>query len=66
MSAAPTNTTSHSARTALTLSRTLSVQAGVAGDRVRVVSYGKEKPFCSESTEACWQQNRRGGLSLDQ
>jgi|KBSMisStaDraftv2_1062788.scaffolds.fasta_scaffold77565_3 peptidoglycan-associated lipoprotein len=42
------------------------VQAGVAGDRVRVVSYGKEKPFCSESTEACWQQNRRGGLSLDQ
>jgi peptidoglycan-associated lipoprotein len=42
------------------------VQAGVAGDRIRVVSYGKEKPFCTESTEACWQQNRRGGLSLDQ
>ena len=42
------------------------VQAGVAADRVRVVSYGKEKPFCTESTEACWQQNRRGGFSLDQ
>jgi outer membrane protein OmpA-like peptidoglycan-associated protein len=25
-------------------------------------SYGKEKPFCTESNEACWQQNRRGHL----
>ena len=29
--------------------------AGVAANRIRVVSYGKEKPFCSESTEECWQ-----------
>ncbi len=35
------------------------VQAGVAADRIKTVSFGKEKPFCSESTEACWQQNRR-------
>ena len=42
------------------------VTAGVAAGRIRVVSYGKEKPFCSESTEACWQQNRRAGFSLDQ
>ncbi len=42
------------------------VTAGVAADRIRVVSYGKEKPFCTESTEACWQQNRRAGFSLDQ
>ena len=42
------------------------VTAGVAGSRIRVVSYGKEKPFCTESTEACWQQNRRAGFSLDQ
>ncbi|MBV9622757.1 MAG: peptidoglycan-associated lipoprotein Pal [Acidobacteria bacterium] len=34
--------------------------AGVSGDRMKTVSYGKEKPFCTESTEACWQQNRRG------
>jgi peptidoglycan-associated lipoprotein len=33
---------------------------GVAASRVRTVSYGKERPFCSESTEDCWQQNRRG------
>ncbi|MGB9409581.1 MAG: peptidoglycan-associated lipoprotein Pal [Terracidiphilus sp.] len=42
------------------------VTAGVATNRIRVVSYGKEKPFCSESTEECWQQNRRGGFTLDQ
>ncbi len=36
------------------------VQAGVAGDRIKTFSYGKEKPFCTESTESCWQQNRRG------
>jgi peptidoglycan-associated lipoprotein len=41
------------------------VTAGVAASRIRVVSYGKEKPFCTESTEACWQQNRRGGFTLD-
>ena len=36
------------------------VAAGVAADRVKTVSYGKEKPFCTESNEQCWQQNRRG------
>jgi peptidoglycan-associated lipoprotein len=41
------------------------VQAGVAANRLRVVSYGKEKPFCSESTEECWQQNRRAGFTID-
>ncbi len=41
------------------------VTAGVATNRIRVVSYGKEKPFCSESTEECWQQNRRAGFTLD-
>ena len=41
------------------------VTAGVAGNRIRVVSYGKEKPFCSESTEECWQQNRRAGFTMD-
>jgi peptidoglycan-associated lipoprotein len=36
------------------------IQAGLAGDRIKTISYGKEKPFCSESNESCWQQNRRG------
>jgi len=41
------------------------VTAGVAAGRIRVVSYGKEKPYCTESTEECWQQNRRAGFTLD-
>jgi peptidoglycan-associated lipoprotein len=36
------------------------VSLGISGDRVLTVSKGKEQPFCSEETEACWQQNRRG------
>ena len=35
------------------------VAMGISADRIRTISYGKERPFCSESTEACWQQNRR-------
>jgi peptidoglycan-associated lipoprotein len=35
------------------------VSLGVAADRMETVSYGKEHPFCSASTEQCWQQNRR-------
>jgi peptidoglycan-associated lipoprotein len=41
------------------------VTAGVAANRIRVISYGKEKPFCTESNEACWQQNRRAGFTMD-
>ena len=36
------------------------VAGGVSADRIKTVSLGKEKPFCTESNEACWQQNRRG------
>jgi len=40
-------------------------QLGISANRIRVVSYGKEKPFCSEANEACFQQNRGGHLVLD-
>ena len=36
------------------------VELGVPGDRIVIVSKGKESPFCTEHNEACWQQNRRG------
>jgi len=32
---------------------------GVDGKRVATISYGKEKPLCTESTEDCWARNRR-------
>ena len=41
------------------------VAAGVNADRIRVVSYGKERQFCTEENEACWQQNRRGQFNVD-
>jgi peptidoglycan-associated lipoprotein len=41
------------------------VAAGVDASRIRVISYGKEKQFCTEENESCWQQNRRGQFSLD-
>jgi peptidoglycan-associated lipoprotein len=40
------------------------VSLGVTADRITVVSKGKEAPFCSDKTEACWQQNRRGHVVL--
>jgi peptidoglycan-associated lipoprotein len=36
------------------------IQGGVSAGNIKTISYGKEKPFCTESNEACWQQNRRG------
>ena len=39
-------------------------RAGVSANRIKAVSYGKEKPFCTESNEQCWQQNRRGHFVL--
>jgi peptidoglycan-associated lipoprotein len=41
------------------------IQAGISADRIRTVSYGKEKQFCTEHDESCWQQNRRGQFSID-
>ncbi len=35
------------------------VNLGVSADRMFTISYGKDKPFCTEHTEECWQQNRR-------
>jgi len=34
--------------------------SGISAGRIKTISYGKEKPFCLEENEACWQQNRRG------
>jgi len=33
---------------------------GVEANRMRTISYGKERPVCTESGEDCWSQNRRG------
>jgi peptidoglycan-associated lipoprotein len=45
--------------------RTALAMAGVSISRIQVLSYGKEKPFCTDDTDACYQLNRRGQLLLD-
>jgi len=40
------------------------LQQGVSSDRIKTVSYGKEKPFCSQDDEQCWQQNRVDHFSI--
>jgi peptidoglycan-associated lipoprotein len=41
-------------------------QLGVPGDRLKTISYGKERPQCTESNESCWQRNRRAHFSPGQ
>ncbi|MBC8164615.1 MAG: OmpA family protein, partial [Bryobacteraceae bacterium] len=42
------------------------VQVGVGADRLKPVSYGKERPQCTDATEACYQSNRRAHFSAGQ
>ena len=39
---------------------------GVPGSQLKTISYGKEKPVCTEHDEACWQRNRRAHITQDQ
>jgi peptidoglycan-associated lipoprotein len=34
------------------------LEQGISADRINTISYGKEKPFCTQNNERCWQQNR--------
>jgi peptidoglycan-associated lipoprotein len=40
------------------------VKLGIGTDRIDTISYGKERPFCAESNEECWRQNRRAHFVL--
>jgi len=39
------------------------VQLGVPEDRLKTISFGKERPVCTDQDEACYQKNRRGHLA---
>ena len=45
--------------------RSYLIESGVSPKQVSIVSYGKERPFCFERDEACYQQNRRGHMLLE-
>ena len=38
---------------------------GIDAGRLSVISYGKERPECTDSNEGCWAQNRRGVTSVN-
>ncbi len=40
------------------------VELGVSSKQIGTVSYGKERPFCMDHSESCYQQNRRGHMLL--
>jgi peptidoglycan-associated lipoprotein len=42
------------------------VQLGVGADKLKTISYGKERPQCTESNEGCYQKNRRAHFSAAQ
>jgi peptidoglycan-associated lipoprotein len=42
------------------------IALGVARTRINVVSYGEERPVCSDRTESCWAQNRRAHFLVRQ
>jgi peptidoglycan-associated lipoprotein len=46
--------------------RDLLVQLGVPAAQLRTISYGKERPQCTEADETCYQKNRRAHLSAGQ
>ena len=37
---------------------------GVAGERLRTISYGEERPVCTQNEESCWSQNRRAHMII--
>jgi len=42
------------------------VQLGVSGDKLKTISYGKERPVCTDHDETCWQKNRHDHFSAGQ
>ena len=39
---------------------------GIDKSRISTISYGKERPICTDSNEACYSQNRRGVTAINQ
>lgn len=45
--------------------RSYLIESGVSAKQVAIVSFGKERPFCLDHEESCYQQNRRGHMLLN-
>jgi peptidoglycan-associated lipoprotein len=49
-----------------TSARDFLVQQGIPADKLKTISYGKERPVCTEANEDCWQKNRRAHFAAGQ
>ncbi len=47
-----------------TAAKSFLVNLGIPAQRLRTISYGKDRPQCTEHSEDCWQRNRRAHFSL--
>jgi len=45
--------------------RSYLIESGVGSKQLAIVSYGKARPFCTDPSESCYQQNRRGHVLLN-
>ena len=41
------------------------VNLGISGSRLTTISYGEERPVCTQSNEECWAKNRRGNFVIN-
>ena len=41
------------------------VNLGISASRLTTISYGEERPLCTESNEECWAKNRRGNFVIN-
>jgi peptidoglycan-associated lipoprotein len=41
------------------------VDLGIAASRLTTISYGEERPVCTQSNEECWAKNRRGNFVVN-
>ena len=64
-SAAPANTTSRSARAAPSRCAAILASRGIDPNRMRTISYGKERPVAVCNDISCWSQNRRAVTVLN-
>ncbi len=40
------------------------IDMGIPGQRISLISYGKEKASCTDHTESCWQKNRKDDFAI--
>jgi peptidoglycan-associated lipoprotein len=40
------------------------ISSGIAAERISIVSFGAERPVCTEGTEECWAKNRRAAFLI--